>query len=559
MKKSLIFFITIILLFILIKFIPAEVTGDTITGKPTSESLALNITVALPTTILTIISPENDTYLINETLLLNYSQVNADMVWYNVDLGSNTTITGAIYFDVSEGEHTLYLYGNNSYGLTSKNVSFTSNKTFLTILYSEYNGSTKGDSTNFISYSYGDLQSISEIILENSLYGKIKFNEIINITNDNLPNDGIIDLDNNTNISLNRIDLNYTALPNFNVSATLDVYNLPFTNPRILKEGAVCPSSICTFESFTNNTLKFNVTTFGIYSAEETPITETVTLPGSGGGGSSPIRVRNFSTDKESIQVSLKQGETTYEEIIIKNKERSNLIFKISIFDVEDFTKLSEEIFTLKPNEEKIIRIDFFAHEDASPNLYIGKLIIKTGTTQKDIPVAIEVESSEPLFDIKLKIPSQFKQIVAGDEVLAEIQLYNLGEIGRVDVNMDYIIKKESTGEVVLFEQDTLAVEEHIEFIKDFKIPENAELGSYIFYTRINYNDKVASATDTFKVSKNFVVFFNRMKFVLLVFVIISLILLITIIHNRRKEEEKSKKYKVSNKYRLKKIVIESD
>lgn len=557
MKKSLIFCIAIFSLFFILSLISAEITGESITGKPTSESLALNITVALPTTILEIISPKNDTYLINESLLLNYTQINADMVWYNIDGGINTTIIGTIYFDVSEGEHTLYLYGNNSYGEVSKNVTFTSNTTFLTIFYSEYNGSTKGNSTDFKSYNYGDLQNMSKIILENSLYGKIQFNEIINITNDYIPNDSIVDLDSNTNISLNRIDLNYTALPNFNVSSTLELYNLPFTNPRILKDGAICSTSICTFEYFTNNTLKFNVTEFGIYSAEETPITEVVVTPSGGGGGTSPIKIKNFSTDKESIHVSLKQGDSTYEEITIKNKERSNLIFTLMIYDVVNLTKLSETQFSLKPDEERIITIDFFAHEDTKPNLYLGKLIIKTGATIKEIPIAIEVESSEALFDIKVNIPNQFKRIVSGEDVLARIQLYNLGEDKEVDVSMDYIVIKEDAGEVILFERDTLAVEEHLEFIKSIKIPESAGLGNYLFYARVNYEDKVASATDTFKVDKNFIVFFNRVKFVLLIFLIIILITLFFIlIKRRKKEKEEGKKYKTSKKYRLKKIII---
>ncbi|HRZ86163.1 MAG TPA: hypothetical protein P5277_05290, partial [Candidatus Paceibacterota bacterium] len=97
MKKSLIFCI-IIFLFFIISLISAEITGETITGKPTSESLALNITVTPPVPILTIINPKNDTYIINESLMLNYTQINADMIWYNLDGGINTTITGGIYF-----------------------------------------------------------------------------------------------------------------------------------------------------------------------------------------------------------------------------------------------------------------------------------------------------------------------------------------------------------------------------------------------------------------------------------------------------------------------------
>ena len=37
-----------------------------------------------------------------------------------------------------------------------------------------------------------------------------------------------------TNISSNRIEVNTTALPNFNKSAVIYLYNLSFSDPRIL-------------------------------------------------------------------------------------------------------------------------------------------------------------------------------------------------------------------------------------------------------------------------------------------------------------------------------------
>lgn len=57
------------------------------------------------------------------------------------------------------------------------------------------------------------------------------------------------------------------------------LYNLSYTNPRILKDNEICPSDICTKESYTSDgNLTFSVTSFSVYSTEETP---TVTTPGS--------------------------------------------------------------------------------------------------------------------------------------------------------------------------------------------------------------------------------------------------------------------------------------
>ncbi|HUW43846.1 MAG TPA: hypothetical protein VMV95_02720, partial [Bacillota bacterium] len=132
-------------------------------------------------------------------------------------------------------------------------------------------GSNKGESTDFNKSSYEDLQNLSDIVLENTNYGKIQFNEAINVTNDLNVSDNKAYLDTYTNISSNHIEVNSTALPNFNKSATLYLYNLSLGNPRILRDSSVCPDNICTEIDYSGGTLIFNVTYFTVYSAEETP------------------------------------------------------------------------------------------------------------------------------------------------------------------------------------------------------------------------------------------------------------------------------------------------
>ncbi len=274
MKKNL--FLLLSLFFILLIDTPvfsAEITGKGVSGEVVSQSLALNITI-IGGPALEISLPENKTYLKNESLSVNYTAGGEDTVWYNFDNTANTTITSSFFFNISQGSHTLYLFANNSYGnITSRNVIFYVNSTRFIILYNEYSDSTKGSSTDFNSSTYEDIQDLSNIILENTDWGKIEFLENVNVTDDENSGDNEVDLDTNVNISENKIEINSTALPNFNKPATLYLYNLALINPRILRDGSVCPPSICTIESYTGGalkTLKFNVTQFSVYRAEET-------------------------------------------------------------------------------------------------------------------------------------------------------------------------------------------------------------------------------------------------------------------------------------------------
>jgi len=546
MKKRIIIFLLILLINLSLCFININletIRGEGVTGEITSEDVGISITITGPPT-LSIISPQNNTYLTNTSISLIYSS-NANNLWYNLNNNENITLTENTFFDTTQGSHTLYLYANNSYGTTSKNVSFFIDSTTFIILYDKYystsatssggggggggagyDGSeTAGTSTDFASYSYEDIQNLNNIILENTQSGKILFNQAINLIDDLDPTDNIININTYINILSNRIEINSTALPNFNKQATLWFYNLTFTNPRILRDGVVCSSSICTQESYVGGELKFNVTGFSIYSAQETPAGE-ISPTSNGGGGSTTIK-KEFSIDKEKIKISLKQGEVKKQQITIKNIGNYKLNINLESLKLQDFLKINETNFELEVGKSKTINLNFLAKKDTIPNLYTGKLIIKDNEIKKEIPIAIEIESKKALFDVKLKIPDKFLYILPGEDLLTNINILNMQEIGKVDVTLEYIIKNEQ-GETITSEQETRAVETELSFIKTLKIPKDAKYGTYMLYIKVLYDDKIASASSWFKINKK--PFFSQKNIISIIIIFIIVVLLIILI-----------------------------
>jgi len=536
MKKREIF-LFIFLLFIILIILPAT---SILTGKVSVQPTNISIQVLPTSPTLSIISPQNKTYLTNISLLLDYSAVNAENIWYNLDNGDNTTITSSIYFNTSQGGHILYLHANNTYGTTTENVSFIVNSTRFIISYSEYNGSTKGNSTDFIEYTYEDLQNLSGIILENTQHGKINFNEIINSTNDSNTGDNKLDLDTYINISPNRIELNSTAIPNFNKSATLSLYNLTFSNPRILRDGSVCPSTICTEQSYSSETgtLVFNVTHFTVYSAEETPAGAVIT----GGSGGGRAGKKDFSVDKETLSVTLKQGGTAKDFFIIKNTGNKVLSFTIQTQNIEKFLKVDELSFSLNAGESKMVILDFLARSEVTPALYLGKLIIKAGASsiiEKEILVSIEVESRNPIFDVKVEIPKRFRYLMPGEELISNIKIFNLERERTTDVFVEYIIKDEEENEI-LYETETIFVETQTSFVKSFEIPKNIKSGTYIFYVRTTYNGEVASSTSWFNIGQKSLASFilRNLNLIGIILGIISTFIILIIILRKFGEKE---------------------
>lgn len=157
---------------------------------------------------------------------------------------------------------------------SANNANISESRRLFVVSLTNFDGSTT-DITTLNS------EVISGLVLEKALYGKINFSEEINLS------DGA-DIDVNVNISAGRVEINSSALPQLNKSAVITLYNISYSNPRVIKDGAVCPETICQVLSYSNGTLKINLSGFSVYTIEETPSSPSAPIPSgssSSGGG----------------------------------------------------------------------------------------------------------------------------------------------------------------------------------------------------------------------------------------------------------------------------------
>jgi hypothetical protein len=539
-----------------------DITGGVITGDATQQ-IVMNIDVIAYFPFLSIISPGNKTYLTNESLLLNYSVSNEQAAWYNLDNSANITLTSQTYFNASQGSHILYLYANSSFGnVTARNVTFLINSSKFIILDDKFDDgdvndsetknkreNKKGQSTDYLDYSYEEIQNLSNVILHNPNNGKIYFNQPINLTDDENVTDGLIDLDTNVDISFNRIEINSTALPNFNKPATLEFYNLTFSNPRILRDGSVCSSLICTEENYSGGTLKFNVTGFSVYTSEETPVEALYTAPGggSGGGGSRtaiPSKELEFEVEPELIEVMIKKGETFKFSIKVKNNGISTQEFKAEVLYLQDSVSIQNPEFSLKPGEEKEVILIFSPPDSLKEDTYTGKIKISSEGQEKEIPVIFSLKSKIVLFDLTLLIPPNYKEIMPGGDVLFQISIFNLGGGGRTDVEVTYYIK-DFEGNIISEQKGVVGVETQASFSRTIKLPGDIKEGQYIVGANARYDHSIGTASDIFYIKE---LESGLIKKIIPISIILlaSLIILIglIILYFKRKIKKTSKAYK---------------
>lgn len=237
---------------------------------------------------------------------------------------------------------------------TANNTGSSLARKLSIIRKSSFNGTDLTAITN--------MSNISNFYLEESSYGKINFSEIIDLSNG-------ADINSYVQISENSISIDSAALPALNKSAILSLYGLSFSNPRILKDGAICPSSICQRISYSNGTLIFNVSHFTAYSSEETPVIAASSTSSSTllRGSKTPYNLFKIfkAIPNRTIELDVRNAMTKVYKIYLDVKKEASLI-EIKIEKLENLPTLIQ-----MPAEKvyEIIRINSSNLEDSNVDL----------------------------------------------------------------------------------------------------------------------------------------------------------------------------------------------
>ena len=129
------------------------------------------------------------------------------------------------------------------------------------------------------------------------------------------------------------------------------------------------------------------------------------------------------------------------------------------------------------------------------------------------------------MFDVNVEIPSKFKNLYPKDEIFAQIELYNIGKIGQVDVHVQHFLMK---GEEVLDTKfESIGVEAVTSFMRSFALSD-IDAGEYSFNTTVSYAGSVAQGGDAFTVRKRieFIPLFVYTNWVELVALTVLIVLL---------------------------------
>ena len=281
-----------------------------------------------------------------------------------------------------------------------------------------------------------------------------------------------------------------------------------------------------------------------------------VVVPSSSGGGAGGGKTieRDFFVEDTIIKVLLRQGESFKKSIVIKNTDKSTQNFNLIISpSLEGLVFISEASFSLESGKEKSVDLVFVSSEETEPGIYTGNIKIKTPYKTKEVLIIDSIRSKMVLFDISLDIPAKYKELYPGKELLLQLTLFNLGEVGKTDVDIEYFVK-DFEGNVLLKESEVVAVETQVSFSKLFKLPSDIKPGDYVVAVQARYDSSVGSSSSMFHIKGaegEFPTTLQRYFLIAALILVLFIVLMFLLRRERRKIEKvvKSERKKIEKVY----------
>jgi len=222
---------------------------------------------------------------------------------------------------------------------------------------------------------------------------------------------------------------------------------------------------------------------------------------GGGGGGAGFVENKDFSLSKNTLKVELTLAEEKSETITVSNDGNVDLDLSLKLEgEISEYSTISDKTLSLEVEESKKVTLDILGKR---VGVFAGQILVKEEEIEKSVSVSLEVESDISLFDVKLDIPKEYKNVRPDENLKTQITLLNIGAPELVDVIATYMIK-DLRGNVVYQASETFAVEIQKSFERDFPISKNTPVGSYIAIIEIRYANSFAVSSDFFEVVEEF-------------------------------------------------------
>lgn len=206
-----------------------------------------------------------------------------------------------------------------------------------------------------------------------------------------------------------------------------------------------------------------------------------------------------FESDTLFLKVAIRKGGEAISNVRITNTGSRPKPFLVGIKEMGNLASIKEDKFSLLPNEQKIIEINFSA-KGTFPGVHLGQLEVFSDKESKVIPIILEIQSETVLFDSNINLFPTGAEIFPGQRLSAEIKIFDLASVGLSNVDVSYYIKDFAGATIFSETEENMIVDNKYTFTKTLSLPPNLADGNYAFVTIVGYDGSVGTSSLFFNV-----------------------------------------------------------
>ena len=210
---------------------------------------------------------------------------------------------------------------------------------------------------------------------------------------------------------------------------------------------------------------------------------------------SSFVFANSFETDKVFLKLTMNEGEVALRGLKV-------VAVKAGDFDVQvrgiDFASVENGSFSLEEGEERSFDVGFDA-VGKEPGVYVGRVIISEGNREKVVPVIVEVETDEVLFDGIIEVPLEYTKVFPGETAIFENKIFNLENLGVSNVRVSFSVD-DFFGNNLFLEHENIVVDTQFVNTKSILLSQDILPGDYLFSIKMEFGDSIGTSTYFFRI-----------------------------------------------------------
>lgn len=212
----------------------------------------------------------------------------------------------------------------------------------------------------------------------------------------------------------------------------------------------------------------------------------------------------DFEIDQILLKVLIRSNEFIEKQVRIMNTGNDPAGIDVFASGLGDIVTIDSSSFIIKPGQTKIVNLKFSGvnpeqNIEQQPGIYVGKLIAKSEKAAKEVPIVVEIETKNVLFDMNLNPVAIERRVKQGADTTIEVRLFNLESIESVNVDVEYFVK-DMNGNTISTETETVVAKTQASFFKTISIPKNLKPGPYVFAAIAKFGNSIGTSSYLFEV-----------------------------------------------------------